>query len=197
MRPFWRELEVEQFGALDGIERERIGELRPSDEEERLVSRLADGTEVLLRSDWVHDRIGALVAKLDEEDFDLLALLCTGRFDGLSSRHLLIGAGPVVDHSIAALAERARTVGVVLPDAHQKEGFRCEPAKDRHFVLSHASPYEGDRWDEAASEVEGADLIVLHCMGYTEAMRQRLAERTGKPVLLARRMLASAVAQCV
>jgi hypothetical protein len=32
-------------------------------------------------------------------------------------------------------------------------------------------------------------------MGYTESMRQRLADRTKKPVLLARRMLAAAVAQ--
>ena len=39
------------------------------------------------------------------------------------------------------------------------------------------------------------DLIVMHCMGYTEAMRRRVAAITGKPVLLARRVVADAVAQ--
>jgi protein AroM len=35
----------------------------------------------------------------------------------------------------------------------------------------------------------------MHCMGYTEAMRRRVAAVTGKPVLLARRLVASAVAE--
>jgi len=35
----------------------------------------------------------------------------------------------------------------------------------------------------------------MHCMGYTEAQRGRVAAASGRPVLLARRLVASAVAQ--
>jgi protein AroM len=35
----------------------------------------------------------------------------------------------------------------------------------------------------------------MHCMGYTEAQRAVVAEASGRPVLLARRMVASALSQ--
>ena len=62
-------------------------------------------------------------------------------------------------------------------------------------LTGYASPYDGDRFQQAAGELAQADLIVMHCMGYSDAMREKMAELTGKPVLLARRMVATAVAQ--
>jgi protein AroM len=197
MRPFFPELDVVQYGALDGIAPDQVARLGRVDAEELLVSRLKNGTEVLLRADWVHHRVMELVATLDDEAFDFLVLLCTGRFEGLTSRRLVVQAQAVVDHGIAAFAGRTGAIGVLLPHENQKVGFTCEPAGDRPFLLSHASPYSGDRWEEAAGELDEAELIVLHCMGYTEAQRASFAARTGKPVLLARRLLAAAVAQLV
>jgi protein AroM len=206
MRPWWprwprgpREnassLDIEERGALDGLSREEIARARPGETDERLVSRLRDGTEVLLEAEWVHHRVERIVRDLDDGGIDLFVLLCTGRFQGLAPRGILVAAGPIVDHGLAALAESAPSIGVLLPDEGQKAGFRCEPAAGHRFLLSHASPYSGDRWEQAARELEDADLVVMHCMGYTEPMRRKLAEKTGKPVLLARRMVAAAVAQ--
>lgn len=197
MRPWWDglSLDIEERGALDGLTREAVARLAPRETDERLVSRLHDGTEVLLGADWVHQRVEKIVRRLDEEGVDVLVILCTGRFHGLAPRGILIASGPVVDHGLAAIADSAAAIGVLLPNEGQKGSFRCEPARERRFVLSHASPYSGDRWETAARELEEADLVVMHCMGYTEAMRRKLAEKTGKPVLLARRMVAAAVAQ--
>lgn len=197
MRPWWdgSSLDIEERGALDGLTREEIERLAPRETDDRLVSRLRDGTEVLLEADWAHHRVKEIVRELDEEGADVLVILCTGRFHGLAPRGILVAAGPVVDHGLAALAESASTIGVLLPNEGQKASFRCEPAGDRPFVLSHASPYSGDRWETAAEELEEADLVVMHCMGYTEPMRRKIAQKMGKPVLLARRMVAAAVAQ--
>ncbi len=197
MRPWWDglSLDIEEHGALDGLSREDIARAAPRERDERLVSRLHDGTEVLLESEWVHHRVAEMVRELDDRGIDLFVLLCTGRFHGLTSRGILVAAGPVVDHGLAAIAESRESIGVLLPNEGQKAPFRCEPAGSRRFILSHASPYSGDRWDTAARELEEADLVVMHCMGYTEPMRQKLARSTGKPVLLARRMVAAAVAQ--
>jgi protein AroM len=197
MKPWWdgSALEIEEHGALDGLSREDIARVAPRETDERLVSRLRDGTEVLLEAGWAHRRVEEMVRELDDGGIDVFVLLCTGRFHGLSPRGILVAAGPVVDHGLAAIAESARSIGVLLPNEGQKASFRCEPAGDRPFVLSHASPYSGDRFQTAARELEGTDLVVMHCMGYTEPMRRKIAEETGKPVLLARRMLAAAVAQ--
>jgi protein AroM len=197
MRPWWDglSLDIEERGALDGLTREEIESLAPRETDERLVSRLRDGTEVLLDAEWTHHRVEEIVRHLDEEGVHVIVILCTGRFHGLAPKGILVAAGPVVDHGLAAIADSAASIGVLLPNEGQKASFRCEPARDRRFVLSHASPYSGDRWETAARELEEADLVVMHCMGYTEPMRRKLAEKTGKPVLLARRMVAAAVAQ--
>lgn len=197
MRPWWDglSLDIEERGALDGLSREEIDRAAPRERDERLVSRLHDGTEVLLEAGWVHRRVEEIVRGLDEEGTDVIVILCTGKFHDLSARAILVASGPVVDHGLAALANAAGSIGVLLPNEGQKAGFRCEPAGKKRFVLSHASPYSGDRWDTAARELEETDLVVMHCMGYTEPMRRKLAEKTGKPVLLARRMVAAAVAQ--
>ena len=64
-------------------------------------------------------------------------------------------------------------------------------------MLAHASPYSDGRFEEAARELAKTDLIVMHCIGYDEAMRRRVAAVSGGPVLLARRLVASAVAELI
>lgn len=198
MRPWWRaagsSLTIAEVGVLDGIERDELQRLTPSENERRLVSRLRDGTEVVLRATWVEKRVQEIVHALEAEAIDFLVLLCTGHFPGLSCARLIVEAQSVVDHGIAALARSSR-VGVLLPHHEQIRSFRCEIAGDRPLLATHASPYSGDRFAEAAKELAAADVIVLHCMGYTESNRREIAERTAKPVLLARRMVAAAVAQ--
>lgn len=200
MRPWWDggSLDIEEHGALDGLSREEIARVRPRETAGRLVSRLRDGTEVLLDADWAHHRVEQMVRELDDGGIDIFVILCTGRFPGLSPRGILVAAGPVVDHGLAAIAESASTIGVLLPNEGQMASFRCGPAGDHPFVLSHASPYSPDlegRWDEAARELARADIAAMHCMGYTEPQRRKLAEKMKRPVLLARRMVAAAVAQ--
>jgi len=193
MRPWWSRtdtiLEVDELGALDGLSEADVTALAPANGEERLVSRRRDGSEVLLRADWIHDRVAELVAACDDDAYDFIVLLCTGKFESLSTSLLLVKAQAIVDQGISAFAQASSRIGVLVPVPEQQSGF--------DFTSSHASPYSGDRFEAAARELEGADLIVMHCMGYTEPMRSRVATLTGKPVLLARRMVAAAVAQLV
>jgi len=195
MRPWWRkEIAIEQYGALDGLPPSTILSLAPRAGEARLVSRLRDGSEVVLRESWVHERVKALVEEV-EENHDLIVLLCTGRFPNLRSKCLLLAAQSVVDHGVASFCEGASTVGVLLPHQQQMEAFHYRPPEGRNLLMSYASPYVGNRLSEAARELSSADFIVMHSMGYSEAMRQKVMDASGKPVLLARRMVASVLAQ--
>lgn len=212
MLPCWREgaIEVEQFGALDGLGHAEIERLAPL-EAPRLVSRLADGREVALNAAAVKGRTVALVQTLVERGrHDIIVLLCTGAFEGLPlgprprprPRPLVVESQRVMDHAVAALAPPSSRVGVLVPHAEQAASFAW--ALPNETVARHASPYgngngngNSNRLEVAAQELARADvdLIALHCMGYGEADRARVAQSTGKPVLLARRLVGSAVAQ--
>jgi protein AroM len=63
-----------------------------------------------------------------------------------------------------------------------------------------ATPYAGGGAVEAAAGELGrarVDLVVMDCMGYTQAMRAAVREATGVPVLLARNVVARVVAEVV
>ena len=52
-----------------------------------------------------------------------------------------------------------------------------------------------DDFVEAGRALSDCDLVVMHCMGYTEAQRATVARASGRPVLLARRLVAAALSQ--
>jgi protein AroM len=61
--------------------------------------------------------------------------------------------------------------------------------------VTNASPYEGDRFLEAGRELACCDVIVMHCMGYTAAMRRKLAEGAGVPTISAPELVAGVLRQ--
>jgi protein AroM len=83
----------------------------------------------------------------------------------------------------------------MVPLVDQINEFHFRPGAGQALKASHASPYTPGRLEEAAAELADADLVVMHCMGYTEAMRRTVADISRRPVLLARRLVAAAVAQ--
>ena len=190
-------VEVTEFGALDGLDREQIAALAPVANEHRLVTRLADGSEAVVSKHWIHQRIEELVAELDERGFDAIVLLCTGTFDGLRPRPLLLEAQKVVDAMVAALSGSAQRIGVLVPDAAQMDEFHDIVGPRQVLKFSHASPYGNQRFSAAGRELADTDIIVMHCMGYSEAMRQTVAAASQRPVLLARRMVSAALQQLI
>jgi len=200
MRPLWSSaVQIEEHGALDGLSETEVETLTPGPTAPRLVSRLADGREVALDAGAVKERTVSLIRRLAETDrHDLIVLLCTGAFGDLPRRPLVVESQRVMDHAVAALAPPASRVGVLVPHAEQATRFAWALPHDT--IARHASPYQADssaRLEEAARELASADvdIIALHCMGYGETDRERVIRATGKPALLARRLVASAVAQ--
>ena len=188
---------VTEAGVLDGLDDAAITALAPVGDEDRLVSRLRDGREVIMSKAGMIGRLRELLHRLDGEHFDLLVMLCTGEFEGVSSRTLMVEAQGIVDRTIDALRGEDRHIGIMVPLAAQAQQVRARSGHRSGDRISHASPYSEDRLEAAAGELGDTDLIVMHCLGYTEPMRDAVAKVTGKPVLLARRVVASTVAQLV
>jgi protein AroM len=207
-------IEPVEVGALDDLGPGAIAGLAPGAGDQALVSRLRDGREVTIGKAWTQRRLVEIMADLDRRDFDLIVLLCTGHFEGVGARTLLVEAQRVVDHTVDALAEDGRSVGVMVPLARQIDEFHlraieasarssddltscCRSHGETSVTMAHASPYSDGRFEDAARELAKTDLVVMHCMGYSEAMRRRVAAVTDKPVLLARRLVANTVAELI
>lgn len=190
-------IEPVEVGVLDGLSRGEIEALAPQGGESRLVTLLRDGSEVNTSRAKTRDRLEALIGELDRQDFFLLVLLCTGHFEGLHPRTLMVESQRVADAMVEAICFEGQSVGVMVPHEKQMTDYLHDKFPGRKVLASHASPYSKNRLREAGEELKEADLVVMHCMGYTETMQRQVASVTGKPVLLARRMAANAVAQLV
>ena len=191
------EIPYSEFGALDDLGRDEIGFLAPSEGEARLCTRLRDGTEVVTSRSKTAERLNGIFARLDEERYDLIVLLCTGYFDGLSCRALFIESQRLVDGFVASVAHGGKEVGILVPLAEQIVQHDEASAGYAIAGAAHASPYSDGDLEAAARELSETDLIVMHCMGYTEEMRRRVAAASGKPVILSRRIVAAGMEQFV
>ena len=200
-------LEAVEFGALDGMSLAEVATLRPAPGQDSLCTRMQDGTEVVIGKRATGERLQALFDRLDTQGFDAITLLCTGYFEHLESKTLLIEAQRVVDATVDAFSLGCRNLGVMLPLARQLQEFHVQSHEGRQVTATHYSPYSSNSPAEglaedpelarAARDLAACDLVVMHCMGYTEAMRQRVAERVDTPVLLARRIVAGALQQVI
>ncbi len=189
-----RPVAIEERGALDGMSAGDIAALAPAATDDCLVSRLSSGDEVTLTADWVHERMAELCAEAVSDGFDITVLLCTGRFPRWDVDGLVLEAQRIVDAGLVAMAGHVSSIGVLVPHARQIGQIIIEIPGTR-VAWSHATPYPAARLEAAAEDLATADLIVMHCIGYSDAMRAQMAKLTGKPVLLARRMVAAAIDQ--
>ncbi len=191
-------IDVTEIGALDGLNDAQIAAMAPEPGEDTLVTRLRDGRQVIIGKRKTQARLKALFDQLDAEGrVEAIVLLCTGYFPGLQSKTLLVEAQRIVDHMTHALAEGASKVGLMVPARVQIAGSHDIAPAGVEVVGTWSSPYADQRFADAARDLKDCDLIVMHCMGYDDSHRAIVREITGKPVLLAQRMLAAGAAQLV
>ena len=190
------DLDITEIGVLDNLNADEIAAMAPVGNERRLCTSLRDGSEVVTSKAKTAIRLNTILGDLSKGDFDDIVLLCTGYFDDLQCGQPLIESQRLVDGYLAAMSFGNRKIGVMVPLAEQTE----EPKQHADYesaATTYASPYSGDRLREAGQELADMDLIVMHCMGYTNAMRNTVMEASGRPVVLARNVIASGISQLI
>ncbi|QGZ66154.1 AroM family protein [Paraburkholderia acidisoli] len=191
------------MGVLDNLTRAEI-ETRyaPQPGNATLVSRLLDGSSVVVDKPAVRavlqDKIDALVA----QGCNVVLVLCTGEFHGLTGGSAwLVEPDQIVPPTGAALAGD-RQVGIVVPLASQIDSeFRKWAGLRRPPICAAASPYasvdQNDDLIAAARELreQGAELLILDCMGFTERHREIVKQASGLPVILSNALIARLTAE--
>lgn len=186
-------VEVEEFGALDGLNDAEVAALAPRADELCLITRLRNGREVLVSKPRVAERLEAICRSLDSQRFDLVVILSTGLFREFESPCPMVNAQRAMEASIDAIAAAGQTVGVIYPlhrQVAENAGYSM-PGVSLRF--SYAESGVADSLREAATDLDSCDLIVLNSVSFTEADRVVVTKHTGKQVILARRMVAGAI----
>jgi protein AroM len=177
--------ELVEYGALDDYSLEDVKEkikIRPN--EGILVTSMRDGTEVKITHDFVTPLVHKGVQELEKKGVDIILLLCTGKFPGLKSKHLVITPNEIVAASRDA-ALREGKLGMVFPG---KEQVRVPYEKHGNLEVFYdsASPYAPIKGvEEMAHRMaeRDVDLIILNCMGFNQEMKELVKKITKKPVV--------------
>lgn len=186
-------LEVEEFGALDGLTDAEIADLAPRAGEYSLITRLRDGRDVVISKQRVAERLEVLCRMLDRRHYDLAIILSTGLFREFESPWPMVNAQRAMDASIEAIGAAGQTVGVIYPLRRQLEENAGYSVPGLSLRFSYADSGIPQTLRDAAVDLDSCDLAVLNSVGFTEQDRLTVAQQIGKPVILARRVVAGAI----
>lgn len=195
------DVEILEAGALDGLSLEEVKRFYPKGRDYILCTRMSDGTEVVVAKRFIIPRVQKCIDLLTQRGAEIIVFICTGHFPPFSSKRLFVEAQKIVDHFILALHGENERMGLLIPLSDQIEQARRKYRRLKgEMIIRSASPYASeDEVTQTAKELKKADphLIVMHCMGYTQAMKKRVMEITGKPTVLARTLVARTVKELI
>lgn len=196
------DINVVERGNLDGLSPDEISALAPSEGEVGIVARLKSGGETLLSHKKILPRMQELVDEIVQEDgADLVVILCGADWSDIKCSKLVVNPGKVFPGVVSALAG-GRKLGIIKPNAGQVEQELARyKALGIDATVTAASPYAGPERLQlaraAGEEVRdaGCEIVWMTCIGMDEAMRDVVAEVTGKPVVLAQSILGRIVSE--
>lgn len=195
------DLRIAQRGALDGLSGDEIERLAPRAGEVGIITKLVDGSSVLVSHELILPLMQAKVDELIEEGAELVVILCGADWSALRASRLIVNPGKLFPAVIGALAP-GRKLGVIKPDAGQVEKEQARyAALGIDVVVTAASPYGGAERLRLAREAgellreAGCELIWMTCVGMDAPMRAIVAEVTAAPVVLAHALLARIVTE--
>lgn len=190
-------------GVLDGLGQEEIAaRYAPRAGQPMLVSRLLDGSSVRLDKAAVRATLDLKLRELEDQGCTVVLILCTGEFHGLAlSRAWLVEPDRIVPPAAAAIAGD-RQVGILVPLPEQAASEAGKFSALAHVpICAAASPYEPglDHIRAAARQLrdQGAEVLLMDCMGFVEAHRAAAREASGLPVLLSNAIMAKLTAELI
>jgi len=191
-----RDIRILERGALDGLARPEIVRLMPERGEPHLITRLRDGTSVVVGKRKIGPFLREQIGRLVEQDVRLIALLCTDEFPHLGQRERLIQPARVLRRLAVRLSRRGK-IGILVPLDSQVEAARIRwRGTGLDPVVKAFNPYqETSRFAEVAESLkkQRVSLVALDCMGYSLTTAEKIEGLLERPVLSPRVALASEI----
>lgn len=174
-------------GALDGLSRNKINSLAPTDDADTLFTRLPDGDGLTISKRMVTLHGSTRLDALQADGMGVVIVLCTGTFPQWSDRKGVLSTSRIVEAMVGGCLPTGR-IGVFspLPEqcAHAETRWR-----DRGYdaVSVALSPNASEEEAIAAAIVMAGyapELLVLDCVSYTHQTKQVVRSKAGVPAIL-------------
>ena len=111
----------------------------------------------------------------------------------LDSTCLTVNAQRALESAVFSLAAQGSSVGLIQPLERQINELDIPALQPYRITASHALDNDKQSLARALFDLADCEIIVLNSVSFSEADREMAAKVTGKPVVLARRIIASAV----
>ena len=202
-RSFTKPVEVLERGLLDSLDAAGILALGPEPGTPGIVSRLRDGSLTLLSHSKIIPGVQREVDQLVADGAEFVVILCGADWSDIWSSRLVVNPGKLFPGVVSALAGRRR-LGVIKPSEGQiqKETRRYADLGVEAIVTA-AEP-SGDASRLRAAREAGlylkearVDLVWMSCVAMDAPMRAEVEQVVGKPVILARSLLAGILDELV
>lgn len=194
---------VTHVGLLDGLSREQIEQrFAPQEGEAVMVVLLLDGSQVLLAAANIERGLQKKIDDLEAQGCTTILLLCDGEFSHLrAAKALLIEPERMIPPLIGAMVGTHRA-GIVVP-VESQIGWQTNKWRklEKAPCFAVASPYLAD--DQTLTEAalrlaeQGAEVVVLDCIGYNHHHVDVLKKHLDIPVLLANVLMVQLAAELV
>jgi len=202
-----KDVEILERGALDNYTLKEVEQFERKTGEGGLVTRMRNGTEVMVSHGLVVPHVQRCIEELEKEGVELTLVLCTGRFPAFNSKRLVVYPSDILRGTVTGAIKRGK-LGVVMPSKDQLRsvtpGSSQSGAKpwgeEVEVVYDSASPYGPE--EEVAEMAErlakaSVDLTFLNCMGFNSRHKEIVKEKTGKPVIQSNSLVARVLKELI
>lgn len=192
-------ININECGALDALSFNEIMALSPKNKDDYiLVTRLRDGKEVTVTRSGIIKHLQECIDKLEINN-DILVLLCGGEFPELKSKKLLIEPSGLLYNVVKSIVSTENKIGVLIPSSLQIKELGEQWKDFKNIRLHPISPYTADpkKFISLAGKLSTYDLIIMDCIGYSIKMKNAIKEKSGKPTILLRLLIADILKELI
>ena len=187
-----KNITIVEKGILDKYtDKEVKDEFSPHQGEKILVSRMKDGSQVILSEEKIIKSIQGCIMEL-EKHVDMILILCTGKFPDYKHRKPLLIPKEIL-HGVVSKLTAGKKLGVIVPKDEQVNAITNMWNKSGvEIQIKAASPYEYIEAIKEASKFfkdKDIDYIVLDCMGYSQRTKELVKKHSQKMVILPRTLI--------
>ena len=199
LKPFLGSLEILERGALDGLSPNELEAVAPLPEETPYISRLRDGGQVLLSPEKILPLLQKALDSVVGRGAEMVVVQCTGSFPTLQCPVPLLFPNRLLHGFVKGVLPPESTLGVVVPLSEQAATARESwNSITPHVHTVSLSPYlDLAAGVEECQTLEGCDLTVMDCLGYTIRHKEMLKRLLNIPIVLARTVVARAVQELI
>ncbi len=191
-----KNITIIEKGILDKYTHQEVKDkFSPQEGEKILVSRMKDGSQVILSEGKIIESMQTCIIEL-EEHVDMILILCTGKFPNYKHSKPLLTPKEIL-HGVVSKLTLEKKLGVIVPKDEQINAITNTWNKSEvEIQIKVASPYEDIKAIKETSKFfkdKDIDYIVLDCMGYSQKMKELVKKHSQKMVILPRTLIARVI----